>query len=232
MAVEAGKDSSVRMRLKRDASAQPGGDGRWLGSRDSLFCRSAQAKPSGVGEKRSEFVFQQGAVQKSQFYRYIVKPARREAAIEMPQSRGDDPDDGHPDIGAGLVEDEKIKAGSRSDIDASVDLLARVCQRPELRERARVHRRLAARHQEGMLLEVQRSGAIEARFLAAAASHQSNRQELVQLRQCAQHGNSVIEVRARTEFDIFLAILHPVQDRDESGNPKVAGNIKYPKPSS
>ena len=36
----------------------------------------------------------------------------------------------------------------------------------------------------------------------------------------------------RPEFDVFLAVLHPVQDRDIGGNAEVAGDIEHPELAS
>ena len=86
--------------------------------------------PSGMGEKRSEFVFRQWLIQVSEFYRNVIKPARREAAVEMPQARHDHPDDRRFDIRPRLIENEEIQAGAPGDIDAGKHLVARVVERP------------------------------------------------------------------------------------------------------
>jgi len=65
-----------------------------------------------------------------------------------------------------------------------------------------------------------RIGAVEARFLARAASHQTDRQEWFSSVSARSQGNAAVEVRAGTELDIFLAVLHPVQDRDIGGTPR------------
>ena len=49
-------------------------------------------------------------VAESKLDRNIVKPARREAAIEMPQPRNGDPDNRGLDVGAGLIEHEEIES--------------------------------------------------------------------------------------------------------------------------
>jgi hypothetical protein len=76
--------------------------------------------------KRIELVFQQRLVSQSELYRDIVKPARREAAIEMPQSRNDHSDDRDIDVGARLIEDEEIEALSLGEAHARHHLLALV----------------------------------------------------------------------------------------------------------
>src|SRR5665647_17404 len=179
-----------------------------------------------MGEKRSEFVFLQRPVQQPEFDRNIVKPARSEAAIEMSQAGNDDPDDRHLDVGPALIEHEKIEARSPGDVDAGIYLLARRVEKTRLPAGAWLHR--AARRQEGIVLQAQWSDAVEARFLAGSASHQADRQELVQLRQRTQHGNAGIEVRAGAELDVFLSVLHPVQYRHIGGKAEVAGDVEHP----
>src|ERR1700692_4883867 len=108
-----------------------------------------------MGEKRREFALQPRPIEQSEFYRHIVKAGGCEAAIEMPQSRNDDPDDGHFDVGPGLIEDEEIETRAISDIDAGDDLIARVVERAELQVGTRLDRRIATRHQKGMVLQTQ-----------------------------------------------------------------------------
>src|ERR1700690_3718914 len=72
----------------------------------------------GMGKERSKFAFRHRLVSQPELDRDIVKPARREAAIEVSQSRNDHPDDGDLDVGPGLIEDEEIEAGTLCDIDA------------------------------------------------------------------------------------------------------------------
>src|ERR1700720_3478420 len=127
-----------------------------------------------MGEKRSELAFRQRPVAQSELDRNVVKPARREAAIEMPQSRNDHPDDRDLDVGPCLIEDEEVEASAPGDVDAGVDLLARVVERAELRAGIGRDLRMAARRQKGIVLQPQWSGAAEARFVAGSASHQTN----------------------------------------------------------
>ena len=56
-----------------------------------------------------ELGLRQWPLSKSELYRNIVKPASREAAIEMPQSRNDNPDHGNAYIGARLIENQEIQ---------------------------------------------------------------------------------------------------------------------------
>ena len=74
--------------------------------------------------KRIELVFRKRPISQSKLYRDIVKPTRCEAAIEMPQSRHDHPDNRDLDVGAGLIEDEEIEALSLGEAHASHHLLA------------------------------------------------------------------------------------------------------------
>ena len=113
IAIEAGDDVSVRLRFERDVTAQPGG--KWSGvaqPRPRLVPGARKPDdPSGMGMKRVELAFRQRPVAQSELYRNIVKPARREAAIEMPQPRNDHSDDRDFDVGPRLIEDEEIEAG-------------------------------------------------------------------------------------------------------------------------
>ncbi len=86
-----------------------------------------------MGKKRREFAFRQRLISQSEFHRNIVKPARCEAAIEMPQSRNDHSDDGDLDVGPRLIEDEEIETCAPGDIDAGQHLVARVVEAPKSR---------------------------------------------------------------------------------------------------
>jgi hypothetical protein len=233
MAIEAGEDISIRMRFERDLTAQPGGNGWRRDSQAFLFSGSAQAGvTSGMREKRSEFAFQPRPVEQSEFYRNIVKSPRRETAIEMPQSRNDYSNDRDLNVGPRLIEDKEIEACAPGDVDAGIYLLARVVERADFQAGTRLHRRIAAWRQKGMVLHAQWSGAVEARFLAGPTAHETDGQELVEFSQRTQHGNALIEMSAGTELDIFLSVLHPVQYRHIGGNAEIAGNVEHPKLSS
>ena len=84
--------------------------------------------PSAVRKERRQLAFRQRPIQQSKFYRNIVKPARCEAAVEMPQPRHDHPDDRDLDVGPRLIEDQEIEARAPGDVDAGVDLRARVVE--------------------------------------------------------------------------------------------------------
>jgi hypothetical protein len=79
-----------------------------------------------LGVKRIELVFRGRPVAQPQLYWDIVKPARREAAIEMAQSRNNHADDRDLDIGTRLIKDQEIKSLSLCEIHACHHLLALV----------------------------------------------------------------------------------------------------------
>src|SRR5271169_6606394 len=112
--------------------------------------------PSRMGVNRIELVFLQRPVTPSELYRHIVKPAGREAAIEMPQPRNDHSDDRRLDVGTRLIEDEEIEAGVLRQGDACRHLLARV-ETAKLRAEFRLGHRISARRQIGMVLQAQQS---------------------------------------------------------------------------
>ena len=93
----------------------------------SLCSGSAQAgRASGLGVKRIELVFRQRPVAQSELDRNIVKPARREAAIEMPQPRNDHADDRRFDVGTRLIETRKSRPVRLTRSHAGLHLRARV----------------------------------------------------------------------------------------------------------
>ena len=78
-----------------------------------------------MGMNRIERVFRQRPVSQSELYRNIIKPARPEAAIEMPHSRNDHSDDRDVDVWARLIEDEEIEALSLGGMDTGGYLFVR-----------------------------------------------------------------------------------------------------------
>ena len=90
-----------------------------------------------------ELVFRQRPVAQSELYWNIVKAAGCEAAIEMPQSRNDHSNHRDLDIGARLIEDEKVEARSLSETHTSAHLLARV-EAAELGVEAELNRGIVA----------------------------------------------------------------------------------------
>src|SRR6516162_2306197 len=132
-----------------------------------LYSGSAQANcPSGLGVKRIELAFRQRSVLPSELDRHVVKSARCEAAIEIPQSRNDHSGDRDPDVGARLIEDEEVEARALGEVHARGHLLARV-ETAELRAKVRSDGRSTARRQIGMVLQPKwRRGDTFVRFLA------------------------------------------------------------------
>ena len=101
----------------------------FVGAADRTLFGAGAGKPgspSGVGVNRIELVFLQGTVTQSEPYRHIVKPAAREASIEMTQPRNDHADDRSLDVGTRLIEDKEIEARLLRERDARRHLFARV----------------------------------------------------------------------------------------------------------
>src|SRR5262245_13216001 len=138
MAAKAGDDMSTCVRLKRDMAAEPGRNPYGRSPSPFLCFASAQAgsDPLGKGMKWIELSFRQRSVAQSKFYRNVVKPARCEAAIKMPHPRNDHPDNRDINVGACLIEDEKIEGLLRRQTDVGSHLLARAepaCIRAKVR---------------------------------------------------------------------------------------------------
>src|SRR5215216_4282165 len=156
-------------------------------ARRPLFVPGARklGRTSGMGVNRIELVFQQRPVLQPELDRNLVKPARCKAAIEMPHSWNDHPDDRNADVGARLIEDEEIETLALGKTHAGAHLLARV-ETSELRGQDRLDRRTVAWHQEGVIPQAQRSDAVKARFVSGPVAHEADGQELVELRQRTQ----------------------------------------------
>src|SRR5262249_34020373 len=88
------------------------------------FLAGARKETSGVRQERRQFVFPERLVEQAHPHRDIVQPARREALVEMPQSRREHAHHGDADVGPRLVEHEEIVPGPRGHLDAGLDLLA------------------------------------------------------------------------------------------------------------
>src|SRR5262249_10666067 len=159
MAANAGDDMSTCVCLKRDVAAELGRNPWRRIPSPSLCFASAQAgsDPSGMGMKWIELSFRQRSVAQSKFYRNVVKPARCEAAIKMPHPRNDHPDNRDINVGACLIENEKIEALLRGQADAGGHLLART-EPADLRAKVRLDGRNFAWRQKGMVAQTQRSG--------------------------------------------------------------------------
>src|SRR5271154_1134551 len=113
-------------------------------ARRPLFRRGAR-KPgmtSGLGVNRIEIAFRHRPVKPSELDRDVVKPAGREATIEMPQSRNDYAHDWDLDVGTRLIEDKEIETQSFDEVHAGHHLLALV-EAAELRVQIRSHHRIA-----------------------------------------------------------------------------------------
>ena len=101
---------------------------------------------------RIKLVFLDRPIPQSELHRHIIEPAWCEAAIEMPQVRNDNADNRNLDIGSRLIEDKEIEAGIFRQRDASCNLLMRV-ELAELNAEIRLHLRIFARNQIGILLQ-------------------------------------------------------------------------------
>src|SRR5882724_11538142 len=184
-----------------------------------------------MGKVLSELAFRHRLISQPEFDRNIVKPARPQAAIEMTKAGNDHSDDGDLDIGPRLIEDEEVEACTPGDVDAGIHLLAGGFQWTEFRTGVRLDG-FAAWGEERVLRQLQRRDAVEAGLLPGAAAHQTDREELIKLRQRTQQGDAAVEMRAGAELDVFMSVLHPVQYRHISGNAEVAGDVEHPKPAS
>ena len=118
-----------------------------------------------MGVNRIELVFLQRPVAPSELYRHIVKPAGREAAIEMPQPWNDHPHDRGFDVGAGLIEHEEIESRAFDQIHAGGHLRARV-ELAEIRVELGSDDRSAARRQIGMVPQPKWLGTVMMRVVA------------------------------------------------------------------
>src|ERR1700739_3837836 len=116
-----------------------------------------------------EFILRERPVSQSELDRNIIKAAWREAAIEMPQSRNDHSHHRDIDVGARLIERQEIEACLLGRAHAGAHLVAGT-ETAKLRSRTELNHRLVAWRQEGMVLQAEWSGAVEARFLAGPAS--------------------------------------------------------------
>src|SRR5215470_13619868 len=110
---------------------------------------------------RIELAFRPRPIQPSELDRHIEKPARRKAAVEMPQSRNDHSDNGNLDVGTRLIEHEEIEPALLGNAHTSHHLFARV-QTPKLPLEILADGWFAARRQKRIILQAQGRGAIEA----------------------------------------------------------------------
>ena len=185
-----------------------------------------------MGVNWIELVFRQRPVPPSELYRNIVKPAGREAAIEMPQSRNDHSDDRHLDVGARLIEDEEIEALSLGETHAGGHLLARVETRRTSEPKPGWTAGASLGVKKGW--SCRRNGVEPSRLDFSPLpppmrpmdrnwfSSVSARSKAIRLSKCAPEPNSIFSC----EF------CHPVQDRHEARNPEIAGDVEHPEPAS
>src|ERR1700727_3844889 len=170
-ACEAGGDCSPRLGFERDMTGKSGGKSCRHCPSSALSSGSAQAgTTSGVGVNRIEFVSRQRPVSQSELDGNIVKPARREAAIEMPQSRNDHSDNRYLDVGTRLIEHKKIETLALGEVHAGHHLLAFI-ETTKRRAKVRPDRRLAVWHQIGMVLQAKRNGTFVARCRRVPDTH-------------------------------------------------------------
>src|SRR5215468_4882973 len=152
-----------------------------------------------MGVDRIELALGPGLIEQSELDRNIVKPAGCETAVEMPQSWNDHSNNRNLDVGAGVIEDEKIEAGPFGKRHAGLHLPARI-ELAEVRTEARSDRGMAAWDQIGIVVQSQWSNAVKS--IRLPASHETDGHELVQLGERAQNGDPGIEVRAGAKLDI------------------------------
>ena len=153
---------------------------------------------------RIELAFRRRPVAQSELDRNIIKPARREAAIEMPHPRNDHARDRNTDVGTRLIENEEVEACAPDRLHAGRHLLARV-EPAERRVGAGLDRRIAAWRQIGMVLQAEWRGAVKARFVSVAVAHEADGQELVQLGERAQQRQFAHRNARRTRTRHFPA---------------------------
>src|SRR5689334_11022632 len=93
------------------------------------FFAGAPKQASGMRQEGRQLVFPERFIEQAHPHRDIVRPAWREALVEMSHTGREHAHHGHADIGPGLVEQEEIEAGARGYLDAGFDLLARAVER-------------------------------------------------------------------------------------------------------
>src|SRR4029077_6055339 len=116
---------------------------------------------SGVRQERSEFALQPRPIQQSKLQRNIVKPARCEAAIEMPQAWNEHSSGGDLNVGPCLVEHEEIVTCLGGDLDTGIHLVARVVV--NLKVGSRRNDGIVTRDQERIIFQAQRLDTVKRR---------------------------------------------------------------------
>ena len=162
--------------------------------------------------ERIELVFRKRLISQSKLYRDIIKSARCEAPIKVPQTRHDHPDNWDLDVEPCLVKDEEVEALLLGGPHASHNLLAPI-EAAELRvgpdriaelplgtkygwSASRIHRRMAKP--------------------CITTPHETDGQKLTEFGHRPQNRYSRIEVRARTKLDVFLRVFRPMRHRHKA----------------
>src|SRR5437868_14553181 len=133
--------------------------------------------PSGMREERREFAFRQGSIEQPKFYRNVVKPARPETAVEVPQAGDDHPRHRDFDVRSGLIEHEEIITRPAGNLDAGIDLIARVVER-DMDDKFRRNGRTVRGDEERIILQAHRGDALEAELVDASTDPQDTAQDL------------------------------------------------------
>src|SRR5258708_38049324 len=82
------------------------------------------SRSSGLRMQRIEFLFGQRTMAPPELDRDIVKPARREAAVKIPQAWNDNPDHRHLDTGTRLIDAQQIPPHAPGHMNSPTHLLA------------------------------------------------------------------------------------------------------------
>src|SRR5215212_9069095 len=208
LVTETGKDFSVQACLKRDVSDEPSEkSGRAGAPRAPGGAGLAHAGRTSRWRKiRIQLALRNRVITKSDLDGNIVQPAGREATIEVPHSGDDHPDNGHPDVGPGLVQHDEIETLLLDELDAG-DHLRSVVEMAEIGPGGGRDPSIVAWQEVGMLVQPPRARAVGAGALRIAACHQTDRKELIELRDGPQRCNAGIKVCTGAEFEVFLRIL-------------------------
>ena len=116
-------DFAVHVRFDRGAIDEPGETGGAATRPTDRVPEARKPGPSIVGMDRIKLVFFEWPIDQSELHRNVVEAAGREAAIEMSQSRNDDPDDRSLNVRPRLIENEEIEAVALDEANAGGHLL-------------------------------------------------------------------------------------------------------------
>src|SRR4051812_41770655 len=152
LVIERDKDFSARARLKRDGADEPGEKaGRAGAPRGPVGAGLTHAGRTSRWRKiRIQRALRNRAITKSELDGNIVQPPGREAAIEVPHSGDDHPDNRRPDVGPGLVQHDEIETLLLDELDAG-DHLRSVVEMAEIGPGGGWDRSIVARQEVGML---------------------------------------------------------------------------------